>query len=73
MIVEISTSLVVTFALFVTLTTYLPIVAGGIIGNTTYPNTMEGREYWSIIPMPVISHFAGDESLDNMRKLINLI
>ena len=44
---------------------YLPMAASEIIGNGTHPNTMEGREFWSTIPMPVTSHFAGDESRQN--------
>ena len=59
-----SYSLLITAA-FLTLRGYLPMAASEIIGNGTHPNTMEGREFWSTIPMPVTSHFAGDESRQN--------
>ena len=52
-------------ALFIALRCYLPKVSSQTIGNDTHPNTMEGRGFWSTIPMPVISHFAGDKSRKN--------
>jgi hypothetical protein len=46
---------------------YLPTAASEISGNGTYPNTMEGSGFWSTIPMPAISHFAGEKSRQNVQ------
>ena len=65
MMMNISRSPLLLAAVFFALRGYLPMVASEIIGNGTYPNSMEGRGFWSTIPMPVISHFAGDKSRKN--------
>ena len=65
MIIKTNSTPLVLSALFFALRCYLPTVSSQIAGNDTYPNTMEGRGFWSTIPMPVISHFAGDKSRKN--------
>ena len=65
MIIKTNSSPLLITAAFLILRGYLPMAASEIISNGTHPNTMEGRGLWSTIPMPVISHFAGDKSRQN--------
>lgn len=54
-------------AVFFALRGFLPMAASEIIGNGTYPNSMDGRKFWSTIPMPVMSHFAGEKSRESSQ------
>lgn len=65
MIIKTNSSPLLITAVFIALRGYLPMVASEIISNGTHPNTIEGRGFWSTIPMPLISHFAGDKSRQN--------
>ena len=64
MIIKTTNSPLLIAAVFLALRGYLPMAVASA-GNGTHPNTMEGRGFWSTIPMPVTSHFAGDESRQN--------